>query len=51
MYLLASVCGKTSEYTDLKTLKMFMKNAKDSKAYRLASVLLHFVSFPACLSG
>lgn len=38
------------EPTDLKTLKTFMKNAKDSKAY-LVSVLLHFVPFPACLSG
>jgi len=45
-----SVCGKMGKYTDLKTLKVFMKNAKDSKAYHLASVLLHFVSFPACLS-
>lgn len=43
--------GKMGECTDFKTLKMFMKNAKDSRAYHLASVLLHFVSFPACLSG
>lgn len=42
--------GKMIEHIDLKTLKMFMKNAKDSEAY-LVSVLLHFVPFPACLSG
>lgn len=30
---------------------MCMKTAKDSKAYLLVSVLFHFVSFPACLSG
>lgn len=42
---------KMEEYTDLKPLTMCLQNAKDSKAYHLVSVLLHFASFPAHLSG